>query len=97
MEDHNNRPFREGWEIAPDMEGSIEDEQFTDCEKVVEAWGELVNRAKSAGGRVGALLDSGKVMAALDEIHDAAASQMGELRERLEVNTSPQTEPSVRP
>lgn len=43
------RPYREGWEVVPEMESSPEDELFTDLEAVREALDEVRCRAEASG------------------------------------------------
>lgn len=79
------RPYRRDWSIRPELEGSLEDEVFTDCEAIREGLDGIVHRVGSAGQGPGA----GGLEEEFGAFYDAVEKKMADLRATLEEKSFP--------
>jgi hypothetical protein len=78
-----DRPYRKGWSILPEREGSFEDEAFTDLEAIREALDSVAPRSECA---------SGQVALRYDALYETVEREMDRLRASLS-GESPPAEP----
>lgn len=85
------RPYRRDWAIRQQMEGSLEDEIFTDCEANLEGLDGIAHRVESAGQGPGA----GGLEEEFASLYGAVEEKMAGLRGVLEEKPLPHPRAAV--